>query len=249
MKIGLISLITPNMNAPLNQKKWRISDYSKIARERTDVICSIVNGHPELDLIVFSGNTLEKKGLPAFLANNRNLNSMVILEWDSYWAFIQGKNIIKEDIEQLFAKSSQAKPEMVEKLLNRLEGERIVRVKKNICRLVICGKNNMLINRQSEGNRVYFRFPGQKDKFERLCENTDAFLNPAYTPMGNLGKMRKRWSYLNQNERLCVFTTNALEKKGLKQNRLQYVFINGKRQNTDTTIMDDYRITIFEWGR
>lgn len=249
MKIGLISLITPNRDARLNQKKRKISHFGKIERERTDVICSIVNGHPELDLIVFSGNTLEKKGLSDFLANNRNLNSIVILESDSYWDFIQGENILKGDIEQLFATSSQAKPEMVEKLVEKLERERKIEVNNNICRLVICGENNMLMNRQSEGNRVYFRVPDLKNRFERIYKKTDVFLNPAHTPMGNLGKMRKRWGYLSQNERLCVFTTNALEKYGLKQDRLQYVFINGKRQNTDTTIMEDYRITIFEWGR
>lgn len=113
MKIGLISLINPNMDARQNQKKRKISHFGKIERERTDLICNIVNRNPDLDLIVFLGDTLKKNGLNDFLANNRNQHSTVILEYNSLWAFIQGKNIIKGDIKQLFATSSQAKPEMV----------------------------------------------------------------------------------------------------------------------------------------
>lgn len=67
--------------------------------------------------------------------------------------------------------------------------------------------------------------------------------------MGNLGKMRNRWSFLSRKTRLCVFTTNALEKRGLNQDRLQHVFTNGKRQETDIDIMDGYRISLFEWNR
>ena len=85
--------------------------------------------------------------------------------------------------------------------------------------------------------------------FKKIFTKTDVFLNPAHTPMGNLGKMRKRWSYLSRGGRLCVFTTNALDVNGLHQNRLQYVFANNEEQNPKPIICDSSRITIFDWVR
>lgn len=249
MKIGLISLTTPNRDGKRNKKKQRVYQSRKIEDERRTLISNIVNSHPDFDLIVFSGDTLGKIGLNDFLANNRNRHSTVILEFDSLWAFIKGKNIIKRDIKQLFSESSQAKPEIVEELVERLENERKVEVEKNICRLVICGENNMLMNRQSEGNKVYFRVPELYDRFERIYKNADVFLNPAHTPMGNLGKMRKRWSFLSRDARLCVFTTNALDSRGLHQDRLQYIFKNGKRQKAAIEIRDGYRMALFVWNK
>ncbi len=250
MRIGIVSLVIPAWNPITIDKRARL-------------ISEIVNEYNDMDLILFSGSTVHKESLNGLIKSNKNLKSTIILEaeekqlgrlskkwtWKSKWYIIKGNEIIKENIEQLFAMSSQAKPKLLIPLLDRLEDERLVIINGNACRLVICGENNMLMNKQSEGNKVSFRISDMEERFGKIFAKTDVFLNPAHTPMGNLGKMRKRWSYLSRGGRLCVFTTNALDVNSLHQNRLQYIFAENEEQEARTIIRDGSRITVFNWER
>jgi len=251
LKIGIISLVIPD---------WKPSFIEKRAR----LVSDIINEYNDLDLILFSGSTVHKESLNELIISNNIMKSTIILEaeekqldrlskkkwiWTSKWYIFRGNAIIKENIEQLFATSSQAKRKAVEPLLERLEDKRRVNIDGYSCRLVICGENNMLRNKQSEDNRVSFRISDLEDRFQKIFSKTDVFLNPAHTPMGNLAKMRKRWGYLSRGGRLCLFTTNAINEKKLRQRRLQYVFSNSQEQTPETIFRDGSRITVFDWER
>lgn len=231
-------------------------------KHRAKLVSEIINEYNDLGLILFSGSTINKINLNELIRSNNNLKSTIILEaeekqldrqskkkciWKSKWNFIKENEIIKDNIGQLFATSSQAKRNVIEPLLERLEEKRLVNIDGNACRLVICGENNMLMNKQSDANRVSFRISDLDSRFQDIFTKTDVFLNPAHTPMGNLGKMRKRWGYLSTGGRLCVFTTNAHNEKGLRQNRLQYIFSDNEELNSKPITHDKSRITVFNW--
>lgn len=75
--------------------------------------------------------------------------------------------------------------------------------------------------------------------------------------MGNLGKLKKRWAYLSQNSRVCLFTTNKETEPNVKSKSrrkepnmhklsLQYVFLNGEEKSGKEEIGDKYKITAIE---
>jgi hypothetical protein len=74
---------------------------------------------------------------------------------------------------------------------------------------------NILKNIQSEENRVEFRLAEDKilnERFLKILMETDVFLNPIHSPMGNQGKIQKRREFLSQNEKyyFCNLQRNRI---------------------------------------
>jgi hypothetical protein len=72
--------------------------------------------------------------------------------------------------------------------------------------LLVCGENNVLANVQTEENRVVVRYVGGRDLFPSELK---VILNGAHTPMGNWGKMEKRFEWLSRSGRWAFFATNV----------------------------------------
>jgi uncharacterized protein (UPF0297 family) len=260
MKCAIVSLITQG-------------DPNNIPKENIDLLVDILNGAADENLILFPGWTISSKSkLDQLIKKIKNRKTTFVLEVGSGYHekndpetgfyVIKGKKIIAGGIKQLFADSDEAnenKDDLLQKFLDALKTKRKFEIRNKIVRLVICGENNFLVNRQNDSkevNRVEFRDSKLSVQFKSVVENTDIFLNPAHTPMGNLGKLTKRWAYLSKAHRACLFTTNecveknkkSKSKKGqpdLDKRYLQYIFINNKEKTGEEKVHDKYKITKF----
>jgi hypothetical protein len=162
-------------------------------QRKTDLaqIISAVSEHTDLDLLLFSGWTVQPEGCRVFLRENVNPRTVVILQEDGNEPYppchvIQGRQDLSQgvaSIRQLFADSKETTHTVLGGLLHALENERRIVVAGKVARLIICGENNLLKNVQSEGKRVSFRDDELANQFERIRSETDIFLNPAHTPM------------------------------------------------------------------
>lgn len=215
-------------------------------------ILNIINKLYNSDLILFPGYTFEN--ISTFLKvieKSTNNNSVIVFEIyskDDYdgCGIVQEKKIKNIGISQIFATSKEANDENLSEILDKMATERYFKHNNKRIRLIICGENNLLRNQQSNHNKVFFR---SKDKaltnrFTKMVDDTDIFLNPAHTPMGNLGKLKKRWAYLSENKKVVLFTTNEIsENPNMCKKSLQYIFYNGQELEGKTLIGSDYKIT------
>jgi hypothetical protein len=86
-------------------------------------------------------------------------------------------------------------------------GQRIVLLGGFPIGLLVCGENNVLTNIQSQGNRAVLRHHGQGEVF--LREKTRIVFNGAHDPMGNWGKLDRRFELLSAHERWAFYATNV----------------------------------------
>lgn len=242
MKVGLVSCVHEKTGPP----KTSLSEILETVRDQ-----------PSLDLLLFSGWTVSSDDYRTFLEENKNPRSIVVLQEEDGsgfppYHFVQGRRDLtnaRSLVRQIFADRKVTTPELAD-LLYALEHERKVEVAGKMARLIICGENNLLRNLQSDGNRVLFRDDGLADRFERIRRETGIFLNPAHTPMGELGKLKRRWSYLSSGAKLSLYTTNAPDRRLLGQKRLQYAFADEKelRPIQGPVIHGGLRLAVYEWG-
>jgi hypothetical protein len=243
MRVGLVSCVRSPSTGPGTS-------------ELTQTL-SLAAEHADVDLLLFAGWTLMPRDYQTFLRQNENHRSIVVMQEvaDGFPPVhvLQGRrelNTGQTPIAQLFANGKEAGVAVLERLLDALENERRFDVAGKTARLIICGENNLLKNFQSDGNRVAFRDRGLVDRFERIRGETDVFLNPAHTPMGELGKLTRRWSYLSDERGLCLFTTNATDELHLGQKRLQYAFGDGRELVPIETpaVRAGQRLAVYDWG-
>ena len=254
MKCSLVSLLT--------------TDYDKIPEKNVKIVIEILNKLQDSDLILFSGWTLSNKAdLDNVIKNINNRNIFVLEVGSGYFNrknlnsecgfyIVKERKIIKSAIKQIFMDSNEAnnnENNLIKKYLSKLEEERLFNIGNKNVRLIICGENNILRNKQKENNNVCFRIDDNdlNNQFQSIIKDTDIFLNSAHTPMGNLGKLKKRWIYLSQNHRICLFTTNETSKSktkisNLRKSSLQYIFVNGEEKSGNEEINDKYKIITIE---
>ncbi len=257
MKCSVVSFITKS-----SSKK---SKTNFISKNNTRLMTEILNNVFDVDLILFSGWTLSnRKELDSVLTNNKNKHTTYIFEVgdghrnkdnpksDVGFYVAKGKKLIKKKIKQVFTSSKDihSLKTTIPEYLDKLESERFFKVNNKKVRLIICGENNILKNKQKQGNRVSLRSSETElnKKFDSILKNTNIFLNPAHTPMGNLGKMKKRWEYLSKNQRALLFVTNESTKQGIHKPNfhklsLQYLFVNGKETKSAEEIKERYKIS------
>jgi hypothetical protein len=256
-------------------------DFDDINKENVKLVTEIVNNQLDTDLILFPGWTLRNTSdLDKVLKKNKNNKTTFVLEVGGSLAraergkgikniksegfyVIKGSKIVsKTPIRQVFSTSDEAnkdKDNLLENYLNILQNERMFTVKRKKIRLIICGENNVLTNKQAQSNKVCLRWDDKKSKtqFQDIVDRTDVFLNPAHTPMGNLGKLKKRWAYLSKDSKICLFTTNECVTPNVKSNpkkhtanidkkSLQYIFNDGKEQYCESMYNAKYKITTLD---
>lgn len=235
MKVGLVSKVLANegMKAK-NSVRGKVHPATSsrvVGGAETSELVAMTEG---LDLVLFSGWTLNPQEYRAFVKHNANSHSLLVMQENGTgyppWHIVEGRHErrnVSGPIIQRFKDSTGSKEDL-RKLLQDLDANRRIEVDGKTARLIICGENNLLRNKQSEGNAVSVRIEELAQDFERIREDTDIFLNPAHTPMGNLGKLKQRWRYLSEGGRLCVYATNALDASQLGGKRLQYAFADGE---------------------
>ena len=145
---------------------------------------------------------------------------------------LENGRILDHRIRQVFAQSDHVKKrnELYSQLADDIfAGRRTVTLGGITFLVLVCGESNFLKNLQSQHNSIRLRHevPGQTLPGLRAIDYQVAF-NPAHTELGNLGKMYRRWEWLSQPKRICMFTTNVMpESSGVKA---MYCFKNGNQQ-------------------
>lgn len=124
--------------------------------------------------------------------------------------------------------------------------------------IIQCGEINIIANKQKENNKPYFRFENDSElnsMFKDIVKNTDVFLNPIHTPMGNLGKIHARKSMLSECNRYYFSTNNfgLYEGKNTRKesSNIHYAYHNGKplpqlNYMQDDKEKDSYKISYYE---
>ncbi len=151
--------------------------------------------------------------------------------------------MIDKDFVQIFATSCEINNnrELMESYLSELEKKRTMKILGRNVTWLICGENNVLRNIQSNSNRVEFGLqgvPGLKERFEKIYQNTEIFVNPTHTIMGNQGKLNMRREFLSRNG-VYISTSNADTSRGqrLDYSSIQYVYQNGRK--LEGTVMEE----------
>ncbi|MGZ2371721.1 hypothetical protein ACXR6G_18225 [Ancylomarina sp. YFZ004] len=210
---------------------------------KTQLTAEIYN-RSNADLILYPGHTLDTSRDVAKLAtklDSRNSTALFEVKGISNWMENCLFRIRKGQIEncytrQLFSESKEVNnnPLCLKELLYELEKNRLLKVKGNKIRTLMCGELNLLRNYQNDNNRVDFRVDDHKLKttFEEILADTHIMLNPMHTPMGNQGKMAKRREYLSQNGRAYFSTCNLPQEtenpiQAFANNKLQYAYLDG----------------------
>lgn len=127
---------------------------------------------------------------------------------------------------QLFGTSKQVNKDkaLIDRLLGELpkKGARIAELKGVPMGLLMCGENNVLLNKQSENNAVSIRHYPNADIFEGV----KCVVNGAHTTMGNWGKLERRFEYLSRDERFMFYLTNRSNNTWKTALR---IYFNGQR--------------------
>lgn len=127
---------------------------------------------------------------------------------------MRGQKLLAKRTPQVFKTSKEInkKPELMNEYLVELEKSRLLRVGDKWITWLICGEVNILRNVQSDGNRAEFRFTADRllsKRFRSIVNETDIFVNPTHTIMGNQRKLAMRRAYLSAHGRTFCSASNV----------------------------------------
>jgi hypothetical protein len=209
---------------------------------RLNLVVDIIN-QSNADLILFSGYTLGLEEHVLMLKKrivNKRITSVFELKGDgggyeNNRQYLLSNGLVKKlRTHQLFAESNEIKnnKKLAEGFIDELIRTRHFEVNGAKVLLLLCGENNILKNKQNEGNKVVFRFNEDKQltkRFNDIIKQTQIVLNPIHTPMGNQGKMHERRKWLSENNRYYFSASNTKKtNKNLHLKSLQYAYFNGE---------------------
>ena len=257
MKCAMVSLVG-------DQSRAQRAAFRKEKFGNAVLVSDIIRKARGTDLVLFSGWTLRnKEELGEVVRRTAGTTQTVILEVgfglrakdasEGYYVISPGKDG-PAALKQEFATSDDVNNDRdrINSYLDKVVKERCFNISGRKMRLIICGENNVLRNIQSQGNAVTCRIDdeGSRRRLDAILRDTDVFLNPSHTPMGNLGKMQKRWEFLSMDGRAALFVTNENPGRGrnLAKRSLSYAFQDGARKQTAHELDEagNYRITFVE---
>ncbi len=226
-------------------------------KDKFELTKEIVN-NSTADLLLFSGHTIgfvnEIEKLKTSITNKETevifeLKDINTEKIKNCLYHIKNGEIQNLYTNQLFAESVEIENnyQLADRLLYEFENKRKFNIKKLSFLVIQCGEMNILKNIQSEENRVEFRLAEDKilnERFLKILMETDVFLNPIHSPMGNQGKIQKRREFLSQNEKYYFSTSNTKDdSKNLDLKSLQYAFYNGNDLIEESKIITDKSIS------
>lgn len=147
-------------------------------------------------------------------------------------------------ITQKFSNHNNATREKVSALLEQLKpgGIRTIVLRGVPIGLLVCGENNVLANRQSDGNKPYIRhdLPGS------IFPHCPVIFNGAHDTMGNWNKLDPRFRHLSTNRRWFFYTTNC--DRWTWGNSTARAYCDGKlvADSSGTFVDGDARVTLID---
>ncbi len=226
-------------------------------KDKFELTKEIVN-NSTADLLLFSGHTIgfvnEIEKLKTSITNKETevifeLKDINTEKIKNCLYHIKNGEIQNLYTNQLFAESVEIENnyQLADRLLYEFENKRKFNINKLSFLVIQCGEMNILKNIQSEENRVEFRLAEDKilnERFLKILMETDVFLNPIHSPMGNQGKIQKRREFLSQNEKYYFSTSNTKDdSKNLDLKSLQYAFYNGNELIEESKILTEKSIS------
>jgi hypothetical protein len=254
-KVGMVSFPIYGNN-PIKTKKY-------FKGKKIDIVIDLINENSDLDLLIFPGHTIfdldELQTLKAAIKNKRTLIFFEV--WDigqgktNHKAFvIKNGKVIDREMFQYFIDSKELNKKNkddINKFLHHLKGNRGFFDEKfsMTLRLLICGEQNILKNEQKNKNKPFFRFDPVKwennkdyvvnlnlhSLFKKIHDETNIYINPTHTIMGNQGKLEQRRRFFSGNRRVYCTTANydmkekeIMPRNALERKSIQYCVQNGK---------------------
>ena len=226
-------------------------------KDKFELTKEIVN-NSTADLLLFSGHTIgfvnEIEKLKTSITNKETevifeLKDINTEKIKNCLYHIKNGEIQNLYTNQLFAESVEIENnyQLADRLLYEFENKRKFNINKLSFLVIQCGEMNILKNIQSEENRVEFRLAEDEilnERFLKILKETDVFLNPIHSPMGNQGKIQKRREFLSQNEKYYFSTSNTKDdSKNLDMKSLQYAFYNGNELIEESKILTEKSIS------
>ncbi|WP_181307418.1 hypothetical protein [Rufibacter sp. XAAS-G3-1] len=235
-------------------------NFELTSSEKRNSLIEIFN-NSKSDLLLFAGHTLNDiSDIEKIRDKIDNKSTVAFFEVKNFgareltnWAFkIENNKILSCHTHQIFTDSSEINKNKycAEQLLHELTSNRKFTVKDKRISLLVCGEINILKNIQSEDNRVEFRVQDKelRKSFDSILAQTDIFLNPLHTPMGNQGKMEKRRTFLSAKGKAYFSAANMDNEAVLENRKLHYAFANGNEivgeilKSTPKYIVREYQI-------
>jgi hypothetical protein len=156
-----------------------------------------------------------------------------------YRAWDRGRLLDQVIVQQFTTSESVKEPNQwyCKVLRDFRDGQRTFKLNGLRVAVLSCGEINLLKNIQGDTmclNRVAMRHIVDGTTLSDVQTMPyDVLFHPAHTQMGNLGKMKMRWSALSHGShcRMALFTTNVV--KAPLSKRVSYAFCNGREMGTD----------------
>ncbi|RLA09058.1 MAG: hypothetical protein DRQ51_00290 [Gammaproteobacteria bacterium] len=112
--------------------------------------------------------------------------------------------------EQKFATSTEVNndSDLYKSLADEInKGDRTISLKHVEIGVLICGENNILVNKQAKQNKVKWRYEQPKINW-----NPKIIINPSHNSMGNWNKLNKRFEFLSKKFEYVIYLTNSSHK-------------------------------------
>lgn len=222
MKIQLVSYTISSEK--VHGKHSRLAQSAKLLKESA------------ADLVVFSGWPLgTSKDIEAFAEAIKGTKAAAVIDvkmgkGHNRLFLVQNGRLVDMRSEQILFDSIDGNdPEKCERFLNDLRNHRMIMVNGKKVLVMLCGENNVVINKApySTDYHVEFRLKDEKLKrsFEDILKQADIVINPTHSLNSRLGLYYQRAEYFSKNAVFCCVANND----NLHVESLQLVYRNAKR--------------------
>lgn len=228
----------------------QLVSYRYTEESTVNLTADIIN-RSEADLIVFSGTygtTLRACDIPVLESMITNRHAVAFLDArkgrSRYNNLFELKNGRFSDLnsKQFFHTSGLAIADggkLSKALISELKEKRLFRVQKRSLLLMLCGENNIVINRMPKRPEHYVEFRVddthlEKD-FESVMAKADIIINPTHSMNPRPWLYHERAEFFSSFGRYYFFAANGND---LKSPNLQYAYYNGellKENDMDST--------------
>ncbi|NLZ18948.1 MAG: hypothetical protein GXY24_01585 [Bacteroidales bacterium] len=213
-------------------------------------VIDIIN-NSEADLILFPGHTLRDENDRRYVEDsltNKKVTAIIEMEEDGVMCspnelFIYRKGKFEDMYtSQVFSKAEEVngKTVLMEKLLDELPRRQFTCCEKRFT-VLQCGES-AIVSDKGGGEFQFKDNPGLNERFEKLMEETDVFLNPIHTIQGHQNHISRRRSVLSSGGRyyLSASCTKKWEQE-LTLKSLQYICHDGSELTIKPEVHKDER--------
>lgn len=224
----------------------QLVSYRYFEEPTVNLTADIINDSPA-DLIVFSGtfgNTLRACDIPLLegMITNRHVTAFFDAgrgrsRYNNLYELREGK-IVDLDSKQVFHTSELATKDngrLSKVLVSELREKRLFRIQKRNILLILCGENNIVINRMPKKPEHYVEFrlndaDLEKD-FEKVMAKADIIINPTHSMNPRPWIYHERAEFFSSLGRYYFFAANGND---FSSGNLQYAYHNMEQIKEDS---------------